>query len=60
MIDKINVLDQFKKIDVCLEYKNNKQVYKTFEGQMTDITKIKNMMNFQKKQNLHCRNRRLP
>lgn len=32
MIDKINVLDQFKKIDVCLEYKNNKQVYKTFEG----------------------------
>ena len=40
-LTKIDVLDQFKKIDVCVEYKNNKPVYKTFEGWMTDITKIK-------------------
>ncbi len=40
-LTKIDVLDQFEKIKVCVEYKNNKPVYKTFDGWMTDITKIK-------------------
>lgn len=40
-LTKIDVLDQFEKIKVCVEYKNNKPVYKTFDGWMTNITKIK-------------------
>lgn len=40
-LTKIDVLDHFKEIKVCVEYKNNKPVYKEFDGWMTDITKIK-------------------
>ncbi|MDG2171200.1 MAG: adenylosuccinate synthase [Gammaproteobacteria bacterium] len=41
-LTKVDVLDQFKEIKVCIEYKNNAPVYKNFDGWMTDITKIKN------------------
>ena len=41
-LTKIDVLDEFEKIKVCINYKNNKPVYKTFDGWMTDISQIKN------------------
>ena len=40
-LTKIDVLDQFKIIKVCVEYRNNKPVYKEFDGWMTDISLIK-------------------
>tara|TARA_B100000989_G_scaffold163311_2_gene122008 strand:- start:1807 stop:3045 length:1239 start_codon:yes stop_codon:yes gene_type:complete len=40
-LTKIDVLDQFKEIKACVDYKNNKPVYENFEGWMTDISKIK-------------------
>ena len=40
-LTKIDVLDEFKAIKVCIDYKNNKPVYKEFEGWMTDISQIK-------------------
>ena len=41
-LTKIDVLDQFKEIKACVDYKNNKPVYENFEGWMTDISQIKN------------------
>ena len=40
-LTKIDVLDEFKAIKVCIDYKHNKPVYKDFEGWMTDISQIK-------------------
>ena len=40
-LTKIDVLDGFKAIKVCIDYKHNKPVYKEFEGWMTDISQIK-------------------
>ena len=40
-LTKIDVLDQFKEIKVCIEYKDSKPVYKNFDGWMMDISKIK-------------------
>jgi adenylosuccinate synthase len=40
-LTKIDVLDEFKAIKVCIDYKHNKPVYKEFEGWMTDISQIK-------------------
>tara|TARA_B100001093_G_scaffold159389_1_gene151886 strand:- start:8824 stop:10062 length:1239 start_codon:yes stop_codon:yes gene_type:complete len=40
-LTKIDVLDKFEKIKVCLEYKDNSPVYESFDGWMTDISKIK-------------------
>ena len=41
-LTKIDVLDEFEKIKVCINYENNKPVYKTFDGWMIDISQIKN------------------
>ena len=41
-LTKIDVLDKFKEIKACVDYKNNKPVYENFEGWMTDISQIKN------------------
>ena len=41
-LTKIDVLDQFKEIKACVDYKYNKPVYENFEGWMTDISQIKN------------------
>ena len=40
-LTKIDVLDDLERIKVCVEYKNNIPVYQSFEGWMTDISKIK-------------------
>ena len=40
-LTKIDVLDEFKEIKVCVEYKNNNPIYKSFEGWMEDISRIK-------------------
>ena len=40
-LTKIDVLDELKTIKVCIKYKNNIPVYQSFEGWMTDISKIK-------------------
>ena len=40
-LTKIDVLDKFKEIKVCVEYKNNNPIYKSFEGWMEDISRIK-------------------
>ena len=40
-LTKVDVLDEFEKIKVCINYENNKPVYKTFNGWMLDISKIK-------------------
>ena len=41
-LTKIDVLDKFKEIKACVDYKNNKPVYENFDGWMTDISQIKN------------------
>lgn len=41
-LTKIDVLDEFKIIKVCIDYKDNKPVYQNFEGWMTGISQIKN------------------
>ncbi len=40
-LTKIDVLDEFEKIKVCVEYEDNKPIYKSFDGWMKDISKIK-------------------
>ena len=40
-LTKIDVLDQFKEVKACVNYKNNKPIYKSFDGWMTDISQIK-------------------
>ncbi len=40
-LTKIDVLDELKTIKVCIEYKNNNPIYQSFEGWMTDTSKIK-------------------
>ncbi len=40
-LTKIDVLDEFKEIKVCVEYKNNNPIYKSFDGWMEDISRIK-------------------
>ena len=40
-LTKIDVLDKFKEIKVCVEYKNNNPIYKSFDGWMEDISRIK-------------------
>ena len=40
-LTKIDVLDKFKEIKVCVEYKNNNPIYKSFNGWMEDISRIK-------------------
>ena len=40
-LTKLDVLDSFKKIKVCVEYKENKPVYKEYEGWEKDISSIK-------------------
>ena len=40
-LTKIDVLDELETIKVCIEYKNNIPIYQSFEGWMTDISKIK-------------------
>ena len=40
-LTKVDVLDSFKKIKVCVEYKENKPVYKEYEGWEKDISSIK-------------------
>jgi len=41
-LTKLDVLDTLKKIKVCTEYKNNKPVYKEYEGWQQSISGIKN------------------
>ena len=48
-LTKIDVLDELKKIKVCIEYKDKKPVYKIFDGWMTDISQIKNYNDLPKK-----------
>ena len=40
-LTKIDVLDKFEKIKVCIEYKDNCPVYESFDGWMSDISEIK-------------------
>ena len=40
-ITKLDVLDTFKEIKVCIGYKENKPVYKEYEGWLENISKIK-------------------
>ncbi len=40
-LTKIDVLDNFEEIKVCVEYENNNPIYKSFNGWMSDISKIK-------------------
>jgi len=39
-LTKIDVLDTFKEIKVCIDYKNNKPIYKTYEGWEQSIAGI--------------------
>ncbi len=39
-LTKIDVLDDFEEIKVCVDYKNNSPTYKSFDGWMSDISKI--------------------
>ena len=40
-LTKLDVLDSFEKIKVCVKYENNSPVYKEYDGWMKDISKIK-------------------
>ena len=40
-LTKIDVLDELKTIKVCINYENNKPVYKCFDGWQKNISKIK-------------------
>lgn len=40
-LTKLDVLDSFEKIKVCIEYNNSSPVYKVYDGWMEDISKIK-------------------
>ncbi len=40
-LTKLDVLDSFKKIQVCIEYENNKPVYKEYKGWQQSIVGIK-------------------
>jgi len=40
-LTKIDVLDQLKEIKVCVQYENNKPIYKTFKGWLENISQIK-------------------
>jgi len=40
-LTKLDVLDSFKKIQVCIAYENNKPVYKEYEGWQQSIVGIK-------------------
>jgi len=52
-LTKIDVLDEFEKIKVCVEYKNNKPVYKDFNGWKSDISKIKNYQDLPEKAKIY-------
>ena len=39
-LTKIDVLDTFKEIKVCIDYKNNKPIYKTYQGWEQSIAGI--------------------
>ena len=39
-LTKLDVLDTFKKIQVCIDYKNNKPVYKEYKGWEESIANI--------------------
>ena len=41
-LTKLDVLDEFKTIKICVDYKNNSPVYENFDGWMSDISQIKN------------------
>ena len=40
-LTKIDVLDELETIKVCIKYKDNIPIYQSFEGWLTDISKIK-------------------
>ena len=40
-LTKIDVLDSFEEINLCIDYKDNKPIYKRFEGWMQDTSQIK-------------------
>ena len=52
-LTKIDVLDEFETIKVCIEYKNNKPVYKDFNGWKSDISKIKNYQDLPEKAKIY-------
>ena len=45
-LTKLDVLDTFEKIQVCIEYKDNKPVYKEYEGWKESIAGITNFKDF--------------
>ena len=45
-LTKLDVMDEFKSIEVCIDYQNDQPVYKTFEGWKSStegITEFKNL-----------------
>ena len=40
-LTKIDVLDSFEEINLCIDYKDNKPIYKRFEGWIQDTSQIK-------------------
>ena len=38
---KLDVLDEFETIKICIEYKNNKPIYKEYKGWKENISKVK-------------------
>ena len=40
-LTKLDVLDEFETIKICIEYKNNKPIYKEYKGWKENISKVK-------------------
>ena len=40
-LTKIDILDSFEEINLCIDYKDNKPIYKRFDGWMQNTSQIK-------------------
>jgi adenylosuccinate synthase len=47
-ITKLDVMDSFKSIRVCIDYEDGKPIYETFQGWLEDISDIKKFENLPK------------
>ena len=54
-LTKLDVLDTLDTIKICINYENNKPVYKEYEGWKTNISKVKNFKDLPKNAKIYIK-----